>query len=207
MAVSRATTRPKSRSKRTSAPSLSSRISKLSTGRRDVLTKVLKAYEEVDSQERAADEQASQVGQQVAATVQDAESHSHRALLRDHFLLNTVAYKAAPFELIESLIQRWYPSVGWAKVHRALESVKDAGDGYSVFMDAFRDAAFLAGVSYAHHQEPAWFETFARLDADSQEATRQFVENAWRQQQEWAIRGAAETSTDGRDGIIAASQL
>ena len=104
MATSRAKSQRKSATKLDTTNTLSSRIARLSSGRKDVLKRLLREYEEVDANARAANEQAGQTAAQIDPMIQQAENHSRRELLGDHHVLNAVAYKAAPFELIESLI-------------------------------------------------------------------------------------------------------
>ena len=193
MATSRTRSQHKSATNLHTTNTLSSRIARLSSRHKDVLKRLVREYEEVDAKAQAANEQAEQTAAQIDETIQQAESHSRRELLGDHQVLNAVAYKAAPFELIEHLIQRWYPDIAWTRVHHALESIDDSGTGYWTFLDAFRDAAFLAGVCYGQRQLPSWLETFDKLSEESQEAVGQLVDAAYQRQLQWGPDAAAIT--------------
>lgn len=111
----------------------------------------------------------------IASALKDAPPLDRAGQRRELHPYNSVASSGAAQKAILKIVTRRDPGNQWIAVYRALEAVDDAGNGFNVFTDMYRDAAFQCGVEYAIRSLPDWWAGFLALDADTRATVAAYV--------------------------------
>lgn len=106
----------------------------------------------------------------IASALEDAPVLDRLAQQHEPHPYNSIASTDVMQRTLLRIVRRREPQNQWFYVYRALERTDDHGDGFNVFMDAYRDAAFQAGVEYAARSLPKWYAAFAALSEAEQDA-------------------------------------
>lgn len=125
-------------------------------------------FKEINLQARAKRELA-KIAAALNAIPAASEPCRRMAQSAELFPYHAIASELPVPDLILDLIKGRDPRNGWIAVERALLAVDDAGDGHSMFMAMYREAAFQIGVEYALRSLPSWWPLFSSLDDNARQ--------------------------------------
>lgn len=100
----------------------------------------------------------------ITSALVDAPALDRDALSREQHPYNAIASSEPMRKALFRIVERRFPDSPWLDVFNALERTDRTGNDFAGFMDAYRDAVFMAGVEYAQRSLPSWWSSFVRLD-------------------------------------------
>jgi hypothetical protein len=112
----------------------------------------------------------------ITSALVDAPALDRDALSREQYPYNPIASSEPMRKALFRIVERRCPDSPWLDVFNALERADRTGKDFAGFMDAYRDAVFMAGVEYAQRSLPSWWAALNSLPGHKKDALAAIIE-------------------------------
>ena len=116
----------------------------------------------------------------IKSALADAPPLDRDVLSRELYPYNDVASSEPMRKALLRIVERRDPETPWLDVFCALERADRTGHDFADFMDAYRDATFMAGAEYAMRSLPSWWSALNSLRDDQRGALAVIIERSAR---------------------------